>query len=361
MKNFTQHITSLIHFGRWNMQFVFAIAVIGLVFSCGEEDNNDPDPQLSPPEANFLFTVGSTEDDYFEVMFTDASPGVPNAWLWEFGDGNESILQNPSHSYSATEGGTYDVTLTATNDDGSNAVTKSVTITVLAMVTADFRVEVGTNEDYKDYLFINFSEGASSYLWTFGDGASSTEKSPRHSYEEGGPYIVKLVATHSNGVVTAEKEETITKVEWVGNGATTELVTSGDLGALIYDSSPNDGNVPANTIDGLATTKWASEGYTGSFITYDFGSSQDLDGISILWDRVRITYFTISVSSDPRFQTGVTQIYDAETTGSAGTSSEDFEDYRFTAVSTQYVRIDFFGNSESAWNALNLLEFSSPQ
>ena len=74
------------------------------------------------PMASF---VASTETGTapLAVQFTDTSIGTPTAWLWEFGDGETSALQNPSHTY--TEPGLYTVTLTVTNAYGSDTETKT--------------------------------------------------------------------------------------------------------------------------------------------------------------------------------------------------------------------------------------------
>jgi subtilisin family serine protease len=52
----------------------------------------------------------------FSVQLTDASPGTPSAWEWDFGDGGSSTDQNPQHTY--TVPGIYDVTLDATHAGG---------------------------------------------------------------------------------------------------------------------------------------------------------------------------------------------------------------------------------------------------
>ena len=53
------------------------------------------------------------------VTFTDSSTGSPTSWLWDFGDGSSSILENPpSHKYSVP--GTYTVSLTVTGPGGTN-------------------------------------------------------------------------------------------------------------------------------------------------------------------------------------------------------------------------------------------------
>ncbi|TNF25586.1 MAG: PKD domain-containing protein, partial [Bacteroidetes bacterium] len=71
----------------------------------------------SPPTANFTSSVQTTCNG--EVNFTDQSINGATSWLWDFGDGNTSTQQNPTHIYQAE--GTYTVTLTATNGFGSDA------------------------------------------------------------------------------------------------------------------------------------------------------------------------------------------------------------------------------------------------
>jgi PKD repeat protein len=70
----------------------------------------------NPPAPSFIGTPTVTCSG--TVCFTDQSLNVPTGWLWNFGDGNTSFQQNPCHTY-ATDG-TYTVTLTATNSNGSN-------------------------------------------------------------------------------------------------------------------------------------------------------------------------------------------------------------------------------------------------
>jgi len=60
------------------------------------------------------------------VQFTDQSAGAPTSWLWRFGDGTTSTLQNPAHTYVTP--GAYPVTLTATNAQGSST-SAAITIT----------------------------------------------------------------------------------------------------------------------------------------------------------------------------------------------------------------------------------------
>jgi PKD repeat protein len=76
---------------------------------------------LQSPVADF--TVSATEaDTSTSIQFTDQSTNEPTSWQWDFGDGNQSTQQNPTHTY--TSAGVYTVELTATNADGSDSKQK---------------------------------------------------------------------------------------------------------------------------------------------------------------------------------------------------------------------------------------------
>jgi PKD repeat protein len=78
-------------------------------------------PVPAPPIESF--EVDSTSGEApFEVAFTDTSLKSPTAWAWDFGDGNTSDEQNPTHVYASP--GVYTVALTATNDLGTGTATK---------------------------------------------------------------------------------------------------------------------------------------------------------------------------------------------------------------------------------------------
>ncbi len=74
------------------------------------------------PRADFTFNTRN-----LLVAFEDTTDGRTTSWLWNFGDGNTSTRQNPTHTYD--EPGTYAVTFRATNSLGSDEVTKFVQVT----------------------------------------------------------------------------------------------------------------------------------------------------------------------------------------------------------------------------------------
>lgn len=86
------------------------------------------------PVANFSASVTSSCTGV--VQFTDSSTNQPTSWLWNFGDGQTSTLQNPTHTY--TTSGTFTVSLKAINSYGNNTktITNYITINLPTSPTA---------------------------------------------------------------------------------------------------------------------------------------------------------------------------------------------------------------------------------
>lgn len=77
------------------------------------------------PTANFKADTTTTCTG--KINFTDLSTNIPQAWLWEFGDGNTDTMPNPSHTY--VKPGTYTVKLTVTNNIGVDSLVRAQYIT----------------------------------------------------------------------------------------------------------------------------------------------------------------------------------------------------------------------------------------
>ena len=78
-----------------------------------------------PPVADFTWSPPSPESGEV-VQLTDLSTGLPTSWLWDFGDGVTSTEQNPTHEYASA--GTFIVTLTVSNDHGSDTASSDLVI-----------------------------------------------------------------------------------------------------------------------------------------------------------------------------------------------------------------------------------------
>ncbi|MGB9926845.1 MAG: PKD domain-containing protein [Methanosarcina sp.] len=162
------------------------------------------------------------------VKFTDQSTGTPDSWKWTFGDGTNSTEKNPVHTYNKT--GLYSVTLTASNENGSNALTGTSCIAVSSVLDTPVSKFSASSTSGNAPLIVNFTDEStgspSSLRWTFGDGNNSTEKDPVHTYNKSGRYTVTLTATNENGTNVLTKTGYIAVSNSV-TGAFSAFPTSG--------------------------------------------------------------------------------------------------------------------------------------
>ena len=148
--------------------------------------------------------------DSLTVSFTDQSSNA-TGWSWNFGDGNTSTAQNPTHTYSTP--GTYSVTLQASDANCSDTTIQSGLITVSASPGAAF--DVGPTSGTTP-LTVSFSDQSSgtptNWTWNFGDGNTSTAQNPSHTYTTAGTYDVSLTVSNAcgNDATTAVGAVTVT-------------------------------------------------------------------------------------------------------------------------------------------------------
>ncbi|MCB0402773.1 MAG: PKD domain-containing protein [Flavobacteriales bacterium] len=132
------------------------------------------------------------------INFTDNSTinsGTIASWFWDFGDGNNSTLQNPAHTYAGF--GVYTVMLTVTSNGGCTS-TDSITLTVNENPSAIFFPQNTCLNDPS--VFTDQSTGnPTSWAWDFGDGGTSILQNPVHTYGASGQYNVTLTVTSDSG------------------------------------------------------------------------------------------------------------------------------------------------------------------
>jgi PKD repeat protein len=206
------------------------------------------------PNAAFSFSASN-----LQVAFTDGSTNVPVAWHWDFGDGNTSTAQNPTHNYAAV--GTYNVCLISQNSCGADTSCTSITVVCPAPNAAFTALPLGFSVSF---TVQSSSGGSAIYAWDFGDGNTSTQFNPTHTYAAGGIYNVCLTVTSDCGTdnfclsVTVACPAPAVDFFWAQNGL---VMTFTDLTAntpISWEWDFGDGGTstlqnPAHTYAALGT------------------------------------------------------------------------------------------------------------
>lgn len=142
------------------------------------------------------FTVPSNVCMNDSVRLSNTSLSTPTNSFWSFGDGTTSTENDPVKVY--TTPGTFTIKLVQTFGICSDSASR--TIEVFARPTAGFTIDRRTHCQVPFTVrFQNTSTNAVSYQWDFGDGATSTDASPSHTYAQFGEYDVTLRVTNANG------------------------------------------------------------------------------------------------------------------------------------------------------------------
>ena len=183
------------------------------------------------PTASFTSDCTGISCSFDGTGSTD-SDGTVQSYEWTFSDGDEAGGPTPEKDFAAT--GTYDVTLTVTDDGGlTHSTTQQVSVVKPNVPpTAAFTTSC-------EFLDCDFDATASTdgdgtvdeYSWDFGDGETGTGSNPSHVYEEAGSYDITLVVTDNED---ATDEVTSTQVVLGAPAASTVSYVGGAV---------NQGNV----------------------------------------------------------------------------------------------------------------------
>ncbi|MDJ0962290.1 MAG: PKD domain-containing protein [Acidimicrobiia bacterium] len=194
------------------------------------------------PSANASGNCDFLDCDFFSNGSFDPDGTIVN-YHWDFGDGNETDGFAPEHTYS--EPGTYEATLTVTDDEGATD-TDTVTVvatseppTAVASADCSFRVCSFTASGSSD------PDGSIvSYAWDFGDGNDGTGFSPNHTYSVVGAYTATLTVTDNHGVTDTDTVGIVATNE----GPTAAFTVDCDYLSCVFDASA------ANDPDGTVVT-----------------------------------------------------------------------------------------------------------
>ncbi len=168
---------------------------------CGKDESSYV-IRVSPNTVYPRLTVNGNEYEGcapHTVRFINNTTGA-SLYTYDFGDGSAVYTTNSLAAvpHTFTTGGTYTVRLTASNGCSDTAI--SQTITVRPQAITDFSADVTSGCRSLTVSFTNKTTGGASYAWDFGDGTTSEEVNPVHTYSSGtSSYRVRLTSTSPFG------------------------------------------------------------------------------------------------------------------------------------------------------------------
>ena len=150
---------------------------------------------LNTTKASFNYS-----DTLTTVSFNSTSSNA-TSYLWDFGDGSFSTLQNPTYTYQ--QYGTYTICLVTSNNCGSDTTCKTINVCPKVAV-ADYSSHHLGGLNMK---FYQLCTNAVSYMWDFGDGNYSASANPSYAFNSAWFFTVCLTATDSCGKTDTYCEE----------------------------------------------------------------------------------------------------------------------------------------------------------
>ncbi|MHC1626307.1 MAG: beta strand repeat-containing protein [Methanoculleaceae archaeon] len=262
-------------------------------------------------DANFTASPTSGNPP-LRVNFTDMSTGSPTSWSWDFGDGNTSTEQNPSHTYVTS--GVYTVTLTVENAISSDSLERADYITVGASPVADFTGSPTNGTAPLTVTFTDQSTGSpTSWSWDFGDGNTSTEQNPIHTYVAAGTYDVNLTVSNNVGTNTALKPAYITVN---GPGEISSIVVSPGSRKISVGESYSLSAVGQDETGieiPLTTAEWTSSNTSVATVTGSAGRGT-VNGIAAGTATIRVSQDGVTGTATVYVYTNVTDAYRDPTT-----------------------------------------------
>ncbi len=162
-------------------------------------------PENQPPSASFTPSCSHLACSFTNTSTDDGT--MTHAWA--FGDAGSSTEMSPSYTYATA--GTFDVTLTVTDDGGATDVATATVTTSLPPQNVPPTASFSASCTGLTCTFTNLSsdDGTMSHAWSFDDGLGSTETSPVHTYATAGAYDVTLTVTDDDGATSVDAEAVV--------------------------------------------------------------------------------------------------------------------------------------------------------
>ncbi len=259
------------------------------------------------------------------------------SYFWDFGNGQTSTQQNPTVTYTAAGDATFDVKLTVTDVNGN-----SKTLTLPGLIKLNQRLAAGINAEPTvgfgplTVRFYNRTLGdAESFLWDFGDGTTSTERNPVHTYSEPGIYTVSLTSSaagfsHTESV--AGLIEVYEDMEHLGLTCLSLVQHSGET----WRGEEWDNAIDQTTFHTIGTANVRGD-HPWAIFTFDDGFARTIHKVRLMTDTGLegkqddwVKDFTMAVSMDGE---NFTDIATFRKTGGG------WEDFSFDPVQALFVKL----------------------
>ncbi len=253
--------------------------------------------------------VASTTESCVErpIDFTDLSDNTVDYWFWDFGDGNDTEGQNPTHYYLDT--GYYDVNLIAASNGCFSSITFDDYIHISAPVSK-YNVIKFCDDDLKR-KFKDNSVGADSIFWDFGvvgmDSDTSSNPNPEYTYPGPGTYTVTATVYNFITGCSHFRTEEVVVTDPIANFTPStqvgcvplqiNLSNSSQDANVYYWSSPNGGNFSDENEESPSLTFDSPGAYTDlQLIIKDINNCRDT---MILTDTIFVNEIVADINATP--------------------------------------------------------------
>jgi gliding motility-associated-like protein len=184
------------------------------IYNC-QHVSDDATITVNGSTAGFTINPRQCKDEpiAFKDISTTRAGNTIVSWVWDFGDGSAPVTMtttpvNVTHAYSVIND--YPVKLTVTDNTGcTDTYTDIVHIAnIVATFSGDSIACLKLPYQFKN----SSTEDPLTYAWTFGDGGTSTDKEPLHTYNTPGSYNITLDIVGSTGCTSHAEAKNFLRV-----------------------------------------------------------------------------------------------------------------------------------------------------
>ncbi len=214
-------------------------------FGCANTISKPNQISVSHPTAKFI-TTDSISCPNSTITFLNKSIGSGLTYNWNFGDGSNSTVKNPTHTYGTV--GNYTVKLIVTSSMGCQDSMSIFNAVKIIIPTANFSVSDSLGNCPP--LVVNFNNLSNNYLtqtWNFGDGNTTNIIHPSHFYSVSGNFVAKLIVKSNGGCIDSAQKT---------------IIVHGPRGSFSYPNLP--GCIPLNI-------NFSASAVNTNYFVWDFG------------------------------------------------------------------------------------------